>query len=100
MCVRVFWVLGDSASLLRSTESEAAGAADADRLFSRQGQLGDRKGETIESEREMEGRGEPQELKQTQDQHWTNEFIGPYSSPCAQYVRAKGGTGHVLHQTL
>lgn len=38
-------VLGDSASPLRSTESEAAGAADADRLFSRQGQLGDREGE-------------------------------------------------------
>lgn len=28
-----------------SAESEAAGAADAHRLFSRQGQLGDRKGE-------------------------------------------------------
>lgn len=42
MCVLV---LGDGASPLRSRESEAAGAADADRLFSRQGQLGDRKGE-------------------------------------------------------
>lgn len=46
VCVYVcVLVLGDSASLLRSTESEAAGAADADRLFSRQGQLGHRKGE-------------------------------------------------------
>lgn len=46
VCVCVFLVLGESASLLRSTESEAAGAADADRLFSRQGQLGGhRKGE-------------------------------------------------------
>ena len=64
VCERVcVWVLGDSASLLRSTESEAAGAADADRLFSRQGQLGDRKGE---NEREtIEGR-KPQGLKPTQ----------------------------------
>lgn len=46
LCMCVFLVLGESASPLRSTESEAAGAADADRLFSRQGQLGGhRKGE-------------------------------------------------------
>lgn len=52
VCVYVcVLVLGDSASPLRSTESEAAGAADADRLFSRQGQLGDRKGERMSERR-------------------------------------------------
>lgn len=46
MCVRVrVWVLRDSASLLRSTESEAAGAADADWLLAGRASLGDRKGE-------------------------------------------------------
>lgn len=44
VCVRV-WVLRDSASLLRSTESEAAGAADADWLLAGRASLGDRKGE-------------------------------------------------------
>lgn len=37
VCPCVFWFFGDSASPLRSRESEAAGAADAHRLFTRRG---------------------------------------------------------------
>ena len=90
VCVYVcVLVLGDSASPLRSTESEAAGAADADRLFSRQGQLGDREGETEWETIEEK----PRELKQTQDQttkrHRTNEFILP-TLALVQALRATG----------
>lgn len=63
VCVCV-WVLGDIASLLRGTESEAAGAADADRLFAGRASWGTER-ERMSERRE---RGKPQELKQTLDQ--------------------------------
>lgn len=75
-------VLGDSASLLRNTESEAAGAADAHWLFSRLGQF---EGVQRGRERVRYNRGEITGTPaNTRSDHWTvmDKWVDfPNSSP-------------------